>query len=165
MQAVKVMQMNTNSTFGIADMPKYVQASGGVAGALSGVSYNIGIVDESKMSVLQIINEELINPFRIMDRKDTAFNEYLLSVSPLPRQGMVAIDFSVPASRQGEQSKICIYDMAGKPVFSKALSINGVLNHFAWNKETISGISARRGKYVCVFSIGSILRSASFTVV
>lgn len=164
MQAVKIMQMNVNGTFGTNDMPKYVQACGGVAGALSGVSYNIGIIDESKMSVLQIVNGEFLNPVSTRNRKNASFDEYLLSVSPLSRQGMIAVDISVPMSRLGERSKISIFDITGKMIFSKGLSINGVLNHFVWNKETLSGISAGRGKYMCVFSIGSIIRSASFTV-
>jgi hypothetical protein len=165
MQAIKVMQMNTGGTFGISDMPKYVQACAGVSGALSGVSYNVGIVDESKMSVVKIINDELVNPVRTIEKNASVFDEYLLSVSPLARQGMVTIDFSVPASRQGEQSKIFIYDVMGKLVFSKDLTIDGVLDHFVWNKETLTGKSAVRGKYLCKFTIGNIIRSAAFNVV
>jgi hypothetical protein len=165
MQAVKVMQMNDGKTYGISDMPKYVQACAGVSGALSGVSYNIGVVDESKMSITKIVNEEIVSPVKIVEKNSSVNNEYLLIVSSLSRQGLVHIDYTVPSMRLGDRSSIYIYDMLGNLLFSKDLSIEGVLNHFVWDLKTQSREMAGRGKYLCKLKIGRITRSSVFTVV
>jgi hypothetical protein len=167
MQAVKVMQINDGKTYGISDMPKYVQACAGVSGALSGVSYNIGIIDESKMSITKIINEEIVSPVKVFeknssDTKDT--NEYLLSVSSLSRQGVVHIDYTVPFLRKGDRSSIFIYDVLGNLLFSKDFTLEGGLNSYVWDLQTKSRGMVGRGKYLCKLKIGRITRSSMFTV-
>jgi uncharacterized protein (DUF362 family) len=54
-QAIKVIRMRENRPYDAASMPDYLKASGGIEGALT-PTYNIGVIEESKMDVRRIIN-------------------------------------------------------------------------------------------------------------
>jgi hypothetical protein len=165
MQAVKVMQMNKGGNYGVSDMPKYVQAIGGVSGAVSGVSYNIGKVDEKDMTIKKIINGGGTNTIGGANRTANAAGEYSLHVSPLNGQGIVFVDYIVPTSRQGDRAVLSMYDMLGNLVFSKEQTVHGVMNQFAWDRKTAQGKTLARGKYVCRLTVGKINRSAAFSII
>ena len=165
MQAVKVMQMNTGSNYGVSDMPKYLQAIAGVSGALSGVSYNIGKIDEKDMTIAKIINGSGTTMIGSADASKRGGADYSLRVSPFNGQGIVFVDYIVPAFRQGDRAVLSMYDMRGNLVFSKEQTIHGVANQFAWDRKTAQGKALARGKYVCRLTIGKINRSATFSII
>jgi hypothetical protein len=165
MQAVKVMQMNAGKTWGVSDMPKYLQASAGVSGALSGASYNIGKIDENDMTVIKIINGESATPIKPVDNTARTSGDYLLRVSSLNKQRLLHIEYSVPAIRLGDHSVLSIYDLSGNLLFSQKQEIQGLLNHFSWDTRMSNGNILGCGKYVCKLTIGRVSRFAEFAVI
>jgi hypothetical protein len=165
MQAIKVMKMNANKTFNVIDMPKYLRACAGDSSALSGTVYNIGIIDENKMDKILFKNGENVTPAAV--RKNSAraaASGCSLSISPLHGRVKVLIEYIVPSSQQGKRSTLSVYDVRGKRVFSKEQTISGVRNRFSWNRKTIQGKTLGSGKYVCRLTVGTLTRSATFSI-
>lgn len=165
MQAVKVMQMQNGKTWGVSDMPKYLQACAGISGALSGISYNIGKINENDMTIKKIINSSGTTPIRAAKKIQNESNSYSLHISPLKGQGTVLIEYKVPVSQMGSNSIISVYDMLGNLIFSHEQNIRGVLNQFSWNRQTAQGKVLGTGKYVCKLTIGNVNRSVAFSIV
>jgi hypothetical protein len=167
MQAVKVMQMNKKSggAWAVSDMPKYLQACAGISGALSGISYNIGKIDEKNMTIKKIINSSGATPVKPKAKSQGASGDYSLHISPLIDQGTVLIEYKAPAQCTGHSAIISVYDIMGSLVFSKDQTIHGVLNQFSWNQRTAQGKALGSGKYICKLTIGKINRSAAFSII
>jgi hypothetical protein len=164
MQAIKVMQINENKTYAVADMPKYLRASAGDSAALSGTVYNIGKIKEEEMSIKTIINGASNTPILEQNKIKAAETGYSLHISPL-KQGIVFVEYMVPSQVIGGSAKLSIYDVKGNLVFSKDEAVHGVLNHYSWDGKIASGKMLGHGKYVCKLAIGSASKSATFSMV
>ena len=164
MQAIKVMKLNVNKTYNVSDMPKYLRACAGDSSALSGTVYNIGVIDEPKMTVITFKNGENVTPVAIRENRGQTAPDYSLRVSPLHGQGVVIIEYFVPSSLDGRRSLLSVFDARGRLVFSKEQIVSGAYNRFTWDRTTKHGTKIGRGKYVGKLTVGKHRRSAAFYV-
>ncbi|OGJ92178.1 MAG: hypothetical protein A2268_06505 [Candidatus Raymondbacteria bacterium RifOxyA12_full_50_37] len=58
-QAIKIMRIRDNEPYTINSLPAYLKGSAGIQGALA-TTYNIGILDETKMDIIKVINGEKV---------------------------------------------------------------------------------------------------------
>jgi hypothetical protein len=165
MQAIKILRMNKEGgKTGVTDMPKYLQACAGKSGVLS-VNYNIGVIDETQMTIKKMINEVNVTPVAVRKNSTSLSSDYSLHISPLNKQGTVFIEFAVPASRLGSKAVLSMYDILGNLVFSHEQSIHGALNQFSWDRRTAQGKVLGHGKYVCKLTVENVSRSVAFAIV
>lgn len=167
MQAIKMIRLNKNpaGNYGIGDMPTYLRAAAGVAGALPGTTYNIGEIDETKMDVRKIINGE--GAITGVAGKSTggvlAASEPLLDCVPL-KQGICFIEYRVSQVQIGASAKIEIVDLRGSTVFATTHAVSGARNHFSWNQITTQGSRAARGNYIVRVTAGTLYLSGKVTL-
>lgn len=165
MQAIKLLRLNKGGTYTVDTMPRYLRASAGVDGhGISGPTYDIGEIDEEKMDVRTIINEQGITPVKkrlqAMRRHETA-----ITVSQL-HQGITFFEFSVPQRilTGNNSAQFSIFELNGRTVFSRELVLPGSHTHFSWNRKTSSGGSVPSGKYLCTLRNHSINCRTSFVL-
>ncbi|MCX7726186.1 MAG: hypothetical protein N2053_04995, partial [Chitinispirillaceae bacterium] len=146
MQVIKLLRLNKNKQYSVSSMPKYLQAAGGISGALQGVEYNIGEIDESKMEIRKIINGN--NTGVIAPVKDNFDNREKLFLSAIPLQNHVSFTFRVPTAYIGKKVLFSIYDLSGKQIYSKEIYIGGIVNQFSWDLTNNIGYKITRGRYI-----------------
>jgi hypothetical protein len=163
MQTIKMMRMNKNGKYGVTDMPKYLQASGGVSGAVTGTGYNIGVLDETKMDVRRIINGATAiaeHPLHEEGRSPAS-----LKVSRIPGTAATFIEYRLPSQYRGREATLAIHSLSGELIRRESLTIGGSLNHFSWNHKDRAGTAAPAGKYVVHVTCEAVSLSEHFTVV
>ncbi len=168
MQTIKMMRLNKKpaGNFGIADMPKYLKASGGVSGALSDKTYNIGVIDENAMDIRKIANGVVLNvASRPADTEShESINRFGIAVSHLKGQGAALVEYHLPQSFIGSQAAIEIYDLKGGIVHAEKQRVAGAVNHFAWNEKSTDGKKVPRGMYVVRVNAGALQLSGKLNI-
>jgi hypothetical protein len=162
MQTIKMMRMNKGGKYGVSDMPKYLQASAGVSGAVSGTGYTIGIIDESNMDVRRILNGATSiaeHPLSAEGRSSVS-----LIVSPIPGHAVTFIEYRLPPSHIGNEASIAIYSLSGALLQKQSRSVLGALNHYSWDNTDRTGRLAPAGKYIVRVTSGTVSLSANFVV-
>jgi hypothetical protein len=162
MQTIKMIRMNKNGKYGVSDMPKYLQASAGVSGALTGTGYNIGIIDESNMNIRRIINgvtSVAEHPLSAEGRSSAS-----LAVSPLPGHAVTFIEYRLPPSHIGQEASIAIYSLTGALLRNESLKVVGALNHFSWDNKDRAGSAAPAGTYIVRVKAGAVSLSTQFAI-
>ncbi|MBN1578763.1 MAG: DUF362 domain-containing protein [Chitinispirillaceae bacterium] len=168
MQTVKMMRLNKDPAgpCGIEDMPTYLKASGGVEGALSDATYNIGVIDEKRMNLRRIVNGEIVaigNP-----RPDAASkrwrNDSRITVSRLKAQGIAFVEYSLPQSFIGSQAAMEIRDLKSAIVHEAKQRVAGTVNHFSWDERSTGGRKVPAGLYVVRVIAGKIRLSGKLII-
>jgi hypothetical protein len=162
MQTIKMIRLNKNGKYGVNDMPNYLKASAGVSGAVSGVAYNIGVIDESKMSIRRIINGDTAvggSAGLAADRGPSG-----ITASALPCCGSTFIEYRLPADMIGKTASIRIYSLQGTLVRTQSQTVRGALNHFAWDHSDLNGRTVAAGSYIVRLAAGATRLSARFIV-
>jgi hypothetical protein len=173
MQAMKIMRIQGNGQYTTAAMPNYLKASGGVV--ITGTNWppdpslpnamdNIGIIDESKMTVLRIINGTLPTPVIEGQSALGAGQGEFVHASPISSHSTF-IEFALPESHAGKEAAIEIYDIKGRQVTRFSQKVLGVLNHMSWNENNASGSHVGPGTYVVRLISGSVNVSSRFSIV
>jgi hypothetical protein len=163
MQAVKMMRLNKSPAgeYGIANMPTYLRASGGVTVSdLAGTTYNIGQIDESKMEVRRIIND-IVMVENHPDLGGAAAGANIIA-SPIKGHRGTFIEFRLPHDLAGHDAQIDLYDIKGALVRRHSQKVLGALNHFSWNNNDASGKQVSLGTYVVRLTSGRIHLSTKF---
>ncbi|MBN1307205.1 MAG: DUF362 domain-containing protein [Chitinispirillaceae bacterium] len=165
MQTVKMMRLNKSPAgkYGVNDMPTYLRASAGVSGALSGTTYNIGIIDESKMDIRRIINGTTDVGTPVRSRVAQARSR--ISVSSLPGSKNTFIEYLLPPDRIGKKAVISIHTLKGVTVHEHELPIPGRISHYAWDNRDRRGKPLTPGKYVVRITAGAVRLSADFSII
>jgi hypothetical protein len=161
MQTIKMMRMNKNpeGPFGKSDMPPYLRASGGITGALSGTTYNIGQIDGDKIEVKQSINENVIvEPHQASGAKSGTS----IFAVPIKNHNSTFIQFKLPRSHVGRDAQLAIYDLKGSLVRRHSQKVLAVLNQFSWDNRDGSGKSVSLGTYIVRLTCGSVRLSSRF---
>ncbi len=168
MQAIKLLRLNKNpaGNYGVNDMPKYLRASGGVSGALSDKTYDIGEIDESKMDVRKIINDVVVTPVGARNGRPALERprESFLRVTPLRGQKVTHFEFKLPSSLQNAPAHLTVHDLMGRLIFSRETAVCGILNHFSWNQRATDGSPVAGGKYVGTLKARGILNTVTFSL-
>jgi|WetSurMetagenome_2_1015567.scaffolds.fasta_scaffold92500_1 hypothetical protein len=162
MQTIKMMRMNKGGKYGISDMPKYLQASGGVSGALTGTNYNIGIIDEAKMDIRRITNGATSIAEHPLHRE--GLSSASLKVSPLSGFSGTFIEYRLPAQHIGQESSIAIHSVNGALIRKESLPVLGALNHFSWDHKDRSGNRVPAGNYIVQVKSVHVSLSERFTI-
>jgi hypothetical protein len=162
MQTIKMMRINKGGNYGVSDMPKYLQSSGGVSGALTGTGYNIGIIDETKMDIRRVINgATAIAEHPLHEEGRSAAS---LKVSAITGTAATFIEYRLPSQYTGREASVAIYSMNGALIREESLKVLGSLNHFSWNHSDRAGASAPAGRYVVQVKCEAVSMSEHFTV-
>jgi hypothetical protein len=163
MQAIKMMRINGNKSYALNNLPKYLRASAGISGALSGTTYNIGIIDESKMDVRKIINGQSTVDVKHTNVKNQ-FSSPTVKAMHLIGQYSTHIEFSVPASYIKSKSTISIFSVDGRKIDSFSHPIGGVVNHCSWNERDQSNNPVQSGSYIIRVESGSLRINTQFVI-
>jgi hypothetical protein len=167
MQAVKMLRLNASPAgkYCIADMPPYLQAAAGITGALSGTTYNIGIIDESQMDIRRIINGITSIGSRASEAYGAAETTGRITASPLTvkNTGTTFIEFTLPAENKGKEAIIGIFTLDGALVKRLNLRVLGSNNHFSWDNRSAAG-RAVKGAFVMRLECGKTRLVTHFTI-
>ena len=164
MQTIKMMRINNKGAYLPANMPTYLQASGGVT--VSGWSpiNNIGIIDESKMDVRKIINgNSTTSVSPVVDGRRDAHGADIIA-HQLQGRNSTFIEFSLPKEHAGEDALIEIYDVSGALIQRITRTAQGVRNHFSWDEKNARGSLVSKGAYVIRLATGSVQASTQFAI-
>jgi hypothetical protein len=162
MQAIKMMRLNKSPAgpYGIADMSTYLRASGGVTGALTGTTYNIGQIDETKMEIRRILND-LVMVENHPDLGGAAAGAIIFA-SPIKGHSGTFIEFKLPHGYAGRDALLELYDIKGALIRRHSQKVLGVLNHFSWDNKDASGRQVSLGTYIVRLKSGRIHLSTKF---
>lgn len=165
MQAIKMMRLNNGKKYTTADLPNYLKASGGVAGALSDKVYNIGVIEESAMDIRKMVNSVKVSESTIAGKAAPKTPRAgHVSVKSLQHHGSTFIEYSVPHSIIGSDAVIEIYDLKGTKIFTGTQKIQGVRSNYSWNERSQNGQVAPRGMYIVTITAYSMKLSEKFTL-
>jgi hypothetical protein len=174
MQAIKLMRIQGQKTYAVADMPDYLRASGGVV--VSGTNWppnpsaptamdNIGVIDESKMTILRVLNGVTISvlPERAASSQAKGPAAFV-TARQVQGNNSTFIEFKLPADHVGSDASISIFDMRGALVSKMSQKVLGVLNSLSWNELDVRGIPVTKGKYIVKLESGTVSQSSRFTI-
>lgn len=164
MQSIKMMRLNNGKPCAISDLPNYLKASGGIEGVLTDKTYNIGIIDESKMDVRKIINGEKLTTSITPVFPRTSRTQLQLSCVQNKRQGLTTIEFHTPEALVGRNAEIEIFNLKGSKIctLSKTVQIN--VTHVSWNQMDLHGRIVSPGRYLIKLSIGTLSSTAQLII-
>lgn len=165
MQTIKMMRLNQSPAgrYGVSDMPEYLQASAGISGALSGTTYNIGIIDEEEMDICRIIDGVTVADTPARSRAGKTGPGIVASV--LPGRTGTFIEYRLPPGRIGKKAVISIYSLKGTTMCEHELPVPGQISHFAWDNRDRRGNAAAPGGYVVRLRSGEVRLSAGFSLI
>jgi hypothetical protein len=164
MQTIKMMRINKNGAYTTADMPTYLQASAGMTASGFTASNNIGIIDESQMTVLKIINgasTPVLNPAPA----SISSSGVAIVAHHIKGHDSAFIEFKLPADRVGSEASIEIFDDKGALVRRFSQKVLGVQNHFSWDEKDGRGARVSRGAYIAQLVSGGKSASALWTII
>lgn len=165
MQTVKMMRLNNGGKYGVNDMPKYLRASAGVNGAAT-PTYNIGIIDESKMDIRKIINGQVIST--AIDSRSQLSERFQNGCSLHARQlkgtRSTFVEYNVLSDTVGKKASVDIYSVDGSLVFKKNVDVKGINNNFSWDEKDSSGKHVSNGIYVIKVAAGSTQLSSRISI-
>ncbi len=161
MQTIKMMRMNNGNSYAVANLPTYLRASGGVTGALS-QTYNIGVIDETKMDIRTIINGSNVTPVKHIHESVQTGAE--INARSIATQNICFINYTVPLSFVNQSAKIVILTLDGKVVREYRQTIQGAKNHFSWDQCDAANSKVTAGAYLVSFKSGSLTMSTRVTI-
>jgi hypothetical protein len=163
MQTIKMMRINKNGAYTTADMPTYLQASAGMTASGFTTSNNIGVIDESQMTVLKIINgasTPVLNPAAgLMGPSGAA-----IVAHHIKGHANTFIEFKLPVNRVGSEASIEIFDNRGALVRKFSHKVLGVQNHCSWDEKDERGGLVSKGTYIVHLVSGGKNASALCTI-
>jgi uncharacterized protein (DUF362 family) len=148
MQAMKILKLNKNKSYGTDDMPSYLKNA-------AGRTYNIGVIEEDLMEIGKIINGEVVVAVSTTSVTLKKKNASSLTVRRLTGSGAVYVEYRVPGKYIGRSAAMDVYNAHGKLIFSRRAKVNGVINQLSWNCRTGSGRRVSNGKYIFSVAVGA----------
>jgi len=184
MQAIKMMRIQgtaqgyakTNPNAGLYTtdaMPSYLKASAGilVTGGVwqtllnsTTVMDNIGIINESAMNILRIVNGVIITAIKNRTDFQNAAETAAITASQIHGHGSTFIEYSLPSSHAGNMAAIEIYDIKGSLVTRLSHRISGYNNHLSWDETNQSGSRVSKGVYIVHLISGAVRVSSRFAL-
>jgi hypothetical protein len=180
MQAIKMMRIQgltgglggTSGQWGVADMPKYLKASGGVV--VTGTNWppdpnnpnamdNIGEIDESKMTILRIINGVQVAVRENGSLPQRSAGAYV-TASQIRGNNSTFIEYALPEGHAGKEANLEIVDLKGKLISRMTHRVGGVVNHVSWNETDTGGNHVGRGTYIVHLVSGAVNISSKFSI-
>ncbi len=166
-QAIKILRINKNKSYAPSDLPAYVQSAAGIDKSGFNPTYNVGIMDESKMEIYRIINGEIIDGPVAAGKQRSADNNApsaALSARQIAGSSSAFIEFRVPDTYLGRRATIDIFSGDGRLFRSFVRPVTGLHNHFSWNLRDTRGVRVPAGLYLARLSCGRMKLSAQVSV-
>jgi hypothetical protein len=167
MQAIKILRMNKGGKYGPSDLPAYLQAAAGIDKAGFTPTYNIGKIDESKMTIYSMVNGKIVSgpATSALSHENAARNAAYIGISAhqLDRFGSIAIEFKVPESQIGKDASIEIFNLKGMLVKTFHEPVLGIVNHFSWDGKHGGGVISK-GRYALRLACGSLRQASNFSI-
>ena len=133
MQAIKILALNKSKAYAPTNLPAYLQSAAGVEGRIFTPTYNIGIIDESKMTINKMINDVAVTTSVLAPASGRISPVVGLAAHPV--QGSVFIEFNLPVNHVGQEAAIDIVDMRGSLVRRLTHEVAGINNQLSWPPE------------------------------
>jgi hypothetical protein len=162
MQCIKMMRLNNGKSFTVANLPKYLRASGGDTTALTDATYNIGVIDETAMDIRRITNATTIisSHEHSSQRKSSGAS---IIATPTGAQSTF-IEFSLPESHLNGNASIGIYDLKGTRIARLSQKVLGAMNHVSWDNRDGAGAPVGKGTYVVRLVSDNISIASNFLI-
>jgi hypothetical protein len=164
MQAIKILRINKSKAYAPANLPAYLQSAAGVDKTGFTPTYNIGIIDESKMTIYKMVNDVAITTSALPGAPTTRISP-VVGLSAHPVQGSVFIEFNLPVSHVGREAAIEIVDARGSLVRTLTHEVAGVNNQLSWDRKDARGAAVAKGMYIARLTCGSSRLSSQFSIV
>jgi Domain of unknown function (DUF362) len=164
MQAIKMMRINKNGAYTVADMPPYLQASAGLSASGFSSVYTIGIIDESQMNMRKMINGvAAVMPYAVSG----ALYASGVGIAARHVEGhdSAFIEFNCPVEHAGREAFIEIYTTKGAVVRKLPLRVLGVRNNVSWDERDGRGSLVSTGTYIVELISNGKHASAPLTIV
>jgi hypothetical protein len=165
MQAIKILRSNKKKSYAPSDLPAYLQSAAGVDKPGFSPTYNIGIMDEAKMTICKMINDVAITTTVNASRPGGRWGAPVdLSVHPIGGSGSLYIEFRLPESFKGKEASIEVYAAGGTLLRTLSHRVMGIDNHLSWDYRNRAGDRVAGGMYVARLVCGSVRSSTRFMV-
>jgi hypothetical protein len=164
MQSIKMIRLNKGGKYGTADMPPYLQASGGITGTTLTSTLNVGTIDEAKMDIRRIINgtsTPVINTGKAVSPDP----QTKITAHQIAGHGSVFLEFALPQTHIGNDAFIDVVNVQGVSVRRLSTKVLGAVNHVSWDEKDVSGAAVPMGRYLVKLTSGSTSLSANFSIV
>jgi hypothetical protein len=165
MQAIKMMRVNNGKKYTPADLPTYLKASGGVSGALSDKTYNIGVISEENMDIRRIVNGKVITTAANRKSSFTPAGVDRIRVAHIPSSRTAFVEFGLPHSAVGTPVNIEFYTLKGDLVHSAQWSIPGIVSHYSWNERDTHGTAVPSGMYLVRVAANNVTLNAKLRII
>jgi hypothetical protein len=164
-QALKIMRMNQGEPFTIESMPSYLQASGGVDGALSDAVYNIGVIDEALMDTRHIVNGEIASIRRRgLYPGSVSPDGAIVNIVSRPSSPSTYITFMLPPGNAGRVVDIAITDGRGRIAAHLPWFAGGTVTTVAWDRTNRNGSPVAPGTYSVHINTGHRMLHSKFVI-
>jgi hypothetical protein len=163
MQGIKILRMNRNKAYGVADMPPYLQAAAGIDTAGFTPTHNLGIINEADMDIRRILNGQIVavrNPALLSNSKAGA----VIRAHQIKGHSTF-IDFTLSHEHVGKDALLEIFDAQGALARSYSQKVLGVRNSLSWDERDVSGNVVSSGMYVIRLSSGLVRQSSQFSII
>jgi hypothetical protein len=166
MQAIKLIRMNKEKNYGPSDLPAFLQSAAGVDKSGFTPTYNVGIMDESDMTIYRIINDEIIDgpatPLRSSFKQRPV--GAALSVHSLNNGSALFVEYTLPERYIGKDATFSVFSVEGKLIQSITRPVTGIRSHFSWNRKDRRGKHLANGRYVARLICGGRQLTADLTL-
>jgi hypothetical protein len=142
------MRLNKGAAYTVDTLPKYLQASGGVEGALSTI-YNIGVINEAQMEV-----RDLVNGATVLASQTGPVQLESMVTFPNPANPNLYIELRLPEHAAGTPADIVICDLRGAVVRQFHQPLLGILTRVAWDGRDGTGRQVAAGRYMIQARVG-----------
>lgn len=168
MQAIKIMRMNENGQYGPSDLPGYVQSAAGIDKSGFSPTYNIGIMNESEMTIYRIINDEIIDGPSTSARHSPSAGHPSTAPAvvahPVRSGSSVFIEYNLPEKLIGKKATLSLLNARGEVVKTSTLPVTGLRNHSSWNRRDRHGKRVAKGLYIVRLTCGALQLASRFTL-
>jgi hypothetical protein len=165
MQAIKILRVNKSKTYGPTNLPAYLQSAAGVDKSGFTPTYNIGIIDETKMTIYKMTNDVIISgPVRSLGQSPNNKLPVSLSAHPITGHESVSIDFNVPDHQIGKIVFLEIFDARGSLIRKLKHVVGGLNNQCSWDQKDNHGVKAANGMYIVKLAYGSTNLTSQFSI-
>lgn len=165
MQAIKILRINKNKTYGPTNLPAYLQSAAGVDKAGFTPTYNIGVLDETGMTIYKMINDVVVSgPVRTFRNSSEFAASVRMSTHPVQGNECVSIDFFLLNDHIGKKASIEIFDAQGSLIRKLVHLVGGLHNQCSWDQKDSRGANVSRGMYIAKLSCGPAKISSQFSI-
>ena len=163
MQAIKILRINNKGAYTIDDMPEYLRAAAGIEVAGWSPINNIGVIDESQMTIHKIVNGN--EPVLYQAPSHGNFSGAGIVARQIKGHNSTYIEFKLPNEHVGKKASIEIFNSKGALVRKLSHKVLGVLNNLSWDEMNEQGALVSKGMYIVHLISNGKRASASVTIV